>query len=518
MGNAQDFIRAEQHSMATKVTSNEPDNLYLLLPSVNDLLLDPAFSALVQSHSHNVVVDATRAVLLHLKQEIAAGQHTRASLKERLAILNQAISNELSKSEKFSLRRVINATGVVLHTNLGRAPLSASALEHLVEVAQGYSNLELDLETGERSRRDVHVEQLLLRLLRTRAGITEDGGKNRRAAVIVNNCAAATFLGLNSLAEGAEVVVSRGELVEIGGGFRIPEILAKSGARLREVGTTNRTRLSDYEKALSPETALILRVHQSNFRIEGFTERPTPQELVLLGARKGVPVFDDQGTGLILPLDDLGVRSEPTFIDSFRLGSDLIAASGDKLLGGPQCGLLVGREDLIERIRANPLLRAFRVDKLTYAALEATLMDYLQERLDSIPIVNMLHFSQEEILRRCRQIAEGLDSSALTVEVLPVESLIGGGTAPASRLPSAALALRHESLSLPAMLLALRMLQPPVIGRVSDDRVLLDLRTVEPNLDATLVSLLQGIASGQNDPALQDDDPGQLPSQAYAEE
>lgn len=507
--------------MATKVTSNEreSDNLYSLLPSVNDLLLDPAFSSLVQSHSHNAVVDAARAVLFCLKQEIAEGQHTRASLQERLVILDMAVSNELQKRASFSLRRVINATGVILHTNLGRAPLSASALEHIVEIAQGYSNLELDLKSGERSRRDVHVEQLLLRLLRTRAGITEDDLKNqRRAAVVVNNCAAATFLGLNSLADGVEVVVSRGELVEIGGGFRIPEILAKSGARLREVGTTNRTRLSDYEKALSPDTALILRVHQSNFRMEGFTERPTLEELVLLGGRKGVPVFDDQGTGLILPLDDLGVRSEPTFIDSFRLGSDLIAASGDKLLGGPQCGLLVGRNDLIERIRANPLFRTFRVDKLTYAALEATLMDYLHERLDSIPIVNMLRLSQEEVLRRCRQIAEALPSAALTVEVVPVESLIGGGTAPASRLPSAALALRHESLSLPALLLALRRLQTPVIARVSEDRLLLDLRTVEPNLDATLISLLQGIAQSEDDSDLQKDEPRQFPLQACAEE
>jgi L-seryl-tRNA(Ser) seleniumtransferase len=500
--------------MATKVTSNnrEADNLYSLLPSVNDLLLDPAFLSLVQSHSHNAVVHAARTVLLCLKQEIAEGRHTRESLQKRLGTFDLAVSNELRKSANFSLRRVINATGVILHTNLGRAPLSASALEHLVEVSQGYSNLELDLESGERSRRDVHIEQLLLRLLRTRAGITDGDLKNhRRAVLVVNNCAAATFLGLNSLADGAEVVVSRGELVEIGGGFRIPEILTKSGARLREVGTTNRTRLSDYEKALSPDTALILRVHQSNFRMEGFTERPTLQELLLLGARKGVPVFDDQGTGLIFPLDDVGVRSEPTFIDSFRLGSDLIAASGDKLLGGPQCGLLVGRNDLIERIRANPLFRTFRVDKLTYAALEATLMDYLQERLDAIPVVNMLRLSQEEILRRCRQIAEALQSAALTVEVVPAESLIGGGTAPASRLPSAALALRHESLSLPALLFALRRLQPPVIARVSDDRLLLDLRTVEPNLDETLVSLLQRIPQSQDDSDLPEAEPRQLP-------
>ncbi len=507
--------------MVIKATNNKRDleNLYTLLPSVNDLLLDPAFSALVQSYSHTAVVNATRAVLLGLKHEIASGHHTPASLKEHLASLNRAVSNELTKNTGFSLRRLINATGVVLHTNLGRAPLSASALENIVEVAQGYSNLELDLENGERSRRDVHVEELLLRLLKTRSSKTEEDLKDqRKAAVVVNNCAAATFLGLNSLAEGAEVIVSRGELVEIGGGFRIPEILAKSGARLREVGTTNRTRLSDYERALSPETALILRVHQSNFRMEGFTERPPLQELLRLGARKGVPVFDDQGTGLILPLDDLGVFSEPTFIDSFRLGSDLIAASGDKLLGGPQCGLLVGREDLIDRIRANPLLRTFRVDKLTYAALEATLMDYLLERFDSIPVTKMLRLSAMEIQLRCQRIANELNSANLSAEVIPVKSLIGGGTAPASRLPSAALALHHETLSPQSLLLALRRLRPPVIARISEDRVLLDLRTVEPESDETLVSLLQEIGPSEDNSIPPRDRPRQRQLQVDAKD
>ena len=311
-----------------------------------------------------------RAVLSRVKREIAEGQHTHASLNDRLAGLHLAVAGEIERDKRYSLRRVINATGVILHTNLGRAPLSVSAIEHMVEIAAGYSNLELDLETGERSRRDVHAEELLLRLLSVKTrSIDEDSADSTKAAVVVNNCAAATFLALNSLAEGAEVIVSRGELVEIGGGFRIPEILAKSGARMREVGTTNRTRLVDYENAISAETGLILRVHQSNFSIEGFTERPTLQELVALGKRKNVAVFNDQGTGLVSSLEDPGVRAEPTLLDSFRVGVDLIAASGDKLLGGPQCGLLVGRVELIDRIRRNPLLRAFRVDKLTYAAL-----------------------------------------------------------------------------------------------------------------------------------------------------
>ena len=308
---------------------------------------------------------------------------------------------------------------------------------------------------------------------------------------MVNNCAAATFLALNSLAEGAEVIVSRGELVEIGGGFRIPEILAKSGARMREVGTTNRTRLLDYENAISAETSLILRVHQSNFSIEGFTERPALQELVALGKRKNVAVFNDQGTGLVSSLEDLGVRAEPTLLDSFRLGVDLIAASGDKLLGGPQCGLLVGRVDLIDRIRKNPLLRAFRVDKLTYAALQGTLMDHLLQK--PVPIVRMLHAPALEVLRRCEWIAGQVCSSDLLAEPVPVLSLIGGGTAPAARLQSSAVSLRHATLSPQALLQRLRRLDPPVIGRVSEEAVLLDLRTVEPEFDARLVKLLRQI-------------------------
>jgi L-seryl-tRNA(Ser) seleniumtransferase len=470
-------------------------SLYSLLPSLNDLLLNPHFAAILQVESHSTVVRSTRAVLLRVKLEIAEGRHTHASLTNELSELHLEVVHEINRNKRYSLRRVINATGVILHTNLGRAPLSASAIGHVTEIAAGYSNLEFDLETGERSRRDVHAEELLLRLLSIRADtIDERSADAPRAAVVVNNCAAATFLALNSLADGTDVIVSRGELVEIGGGFRIPEILAKSGAHLREVGTTNRTSLADYEDAISAETGLILRVHQSNFSIEGFTERPTLEDLVALGKRRNVPVFNDQGTGLIPSLEDLGVRGEPTLLESFRFGVDLIAASGDKLLGGPQCGLLIGRVDLIDPIRKNPLLRTFRVDKLTYAALEATLMDYVSEKADSIPIVRMLHASPLEILRRCEWVAGQVRSGDLFAEAVPVLSLIGGGTAPAARLQSSAVSLRHATLPPQALLHALRQVKPAVIGRVSDDTVLLDLRTVEPEFDVTLVSLLQQAA------------------------
>jgi L-seryl-tRNA(Ser) seleniumtransferase len=309
-------------------------------------------------------------------------------------------------------------------------------------------------------------------------------------AIIVNNCAAATFLALNSLAEKSEVLVSRGELVEIGGGFRIPEIMEKSGAFLKEVGTTNRTRLADYESALGPGTGLLLRVHQSNFSIEGFSEKPSLPELVELAKRTGITLFEDQGTGLLSSLERFGISGEPSLLQSFERGVDLVAASGDKLLGGPQCGILVGRRDLIERIRKNPLFRAFRVDKLTYAALEATLMEYLSEDTTTIPIERMLSIVPEELRSRCRQIAGQIACTDLVVDVVPVASLIGGGTAPRASLESYAIKVWHVSLTAAELLAELRKLEPPIIGRIADDTVLLDLRTVPPDFDGDLALLL----------------------------
>jgi L-seryl-tRNA(Ser) seleniumtransferase len=472
-----------------QTTDSSDSNLYRLLPSLHDLLETPGFAALLETEPRTSIVRAARKVLSRMQQEIAEGRHTQASLESELVFVHVTVAEEIARTSRYSLRRVINATGVVLHTNLGRAPLSPSALKHILETAGGYSNLELDLETGERSRRDVHAEELLLRVLR---------GDNREAAsysaLVVNNCAAATFLALNTLAEGGEVVVSRGELVEIGGGFRIPEILAKSGAILREVGTTNRTRLADYEEALSDATRLILRVHQSNFSMEGFIERPALRDLVSLGKRCNIPVFDDQGTGLINSLEPLGIGAEPTLLDSLHLGCDLITASGDKLLGGPQCGLLIGKADLVQKIRKNPLYRAFRADKLTYAALQATLTDYASGKNLTIPVHRMLNASATEIFNRCEWISREVNSPGLAAQTVPVLSLIGGGTAPTARLQSAAVSLHHPLLQPQALLLALRRLEPPVVGRIHEDQVLLDLRTVEPEFDATLASLLQQIA------------------------
>jgi len=465
--------------------------LFRELPSVNDLLLLPASQALLQTHSRTEILAAARRAIAELRAEISAALHTEATLQERVEQLADRISDHLASASRYSLRRVINATGVILHTNLGRAPLSDAALHHVADVAQDYCNLELDLETGSRSRRDVHAESLVLRVLK--APGAEAADCDRQGVIIVNNCAAATFLALNSIAEKSEVIVSRGELVEIGGGFRISEIMEKSGAILKEVGTTNRTRLDDYERAIGPETGLLLRVHQSNFSIEGYAERPLLADLVTLSKRTGIPLFEDQGTGLVSSLERFGIKGEPSLLQSFAFGVDLIAASGDKLLGGPQCGILVGRNDLIERIRKNPLLRAFRVDKLTYAALEATLLERLSEDPTSIPVERMLSIRPEELMCRCRQILDQIASSALVLDVVPVSSLVGGGTAPRASLESCSISVRHVSLPAAELFAALRRLDPPIIARIADDTVLLDLRTVPPRFDAALVSLLGSV-------------------------
>lgn len=465
--------------------------LYRSLPSVNDLLLAPSCQSLLATHSRIAVLFAVRHALSALRLQIASGQHSESSLQLGINQLRDVAGEYLESHWQYSLRPVINATGVILHTNLGRAPLSEAALRHVVEVGQDYCNLEFDLESGVRSRRDVHAESLVLRVLQ---GITpEPADREAYGVIIVNNCAAATFLALNSLAENSEVIVSRGELVEIGGGFRIPEIMEKSGALLNEVGTTNRTRLADYESALGPDTGLLLRVHQSNFSIEGFTERPLLQDLVALSSRAGIPLFEDQGTGLVSSLERFGINGEPALTQSFACGVDLIAASGDKLLGGPQCGILVGKQNLIARIRKNPLLRAFRVDKLTYAALEATLIEHLSDTPTSIPVERMLSIPPDEIMRRCSQIASDIEASHLHLDVVPVESLVGGGTAPKASLPSCALSVRHPSFTAAELLAALRGLDPPIVGRIEDDTVLLDLRTVPSHLDAHLVTILNGL-------------------------
>ncbi|HEX5433704.1 MAG TPA: L-seryl-tRNA(Sec) selenium transferase, partial [Candidatus Angelobacter sp.] len=362
------ITRAALYNIAVKAT--EKSELYRLLPSVDELLHNAELQPLLARETPAAVTDAVRVVLGQLRQEIAGRSVSSAeAVKLAVAGLPDAIERQLRQAMEYSLKAVINATGVILHTNLGRAPLPQSALRHISEVAGGYTNLEFDIAAGERGKRDVHVDRLFARLL------NQDGVSGIRT-VVVNNCAAAVMLALNTLAEGGEVIVSRGELVEIGGSFRVPDVMTKSGATLHEVGTTNRTRIEDYECAINEKTRLLLRVHRSNFAIIGFTEQPSLEDLCELGRKHNIPVMEDLGGGALLPLRSLGVN-ESGVADSLRASVDLVTYSGDKMLGGPQAGMLSGRENLIKRVRSNPLFRALRVDKLTYAALEATLMEYV---------------------------------------------------------------------------------------------------------------------------------------------
>jgi L-seryl-tRNA(Ser) seleniumtransferase len=391
-----------------------------------------------------LAVDAARSVLERAREEIAAGANP-GDLRARLLA-------ELERQREPSLRRVLNATGVIVHTNLGRAPLAERAIDHVRETAPGYSNLEYDLAAGTRGSRQDHVAPILRRLT------------GAEASLVVNNNAAAVLLALAALAEGREVVVSRGELIEIGDGFRIPDVLARSGAHLVEVGTTNRTRAEDYERAIGPDTAVLLRVHQSNFRLVGFTEQPRVDELAVVARRHGLPLVDDLGSGVLGDLSD-----EPSAREALSAGADLVCFSGDKLLGGPQAGIVLGRTELVERLRRHPLQRALRADKLTLAALEGTLLAYVDDP-SRIPVLRMLGEPVERVRARAEQLAELVGG---TVE--ETVARVGGGALPLAELPSFACAIEEE-LAAP-----LRQAQPPVVGIVRDGRLLLDCRTLGEN-------------------------------------
>ena len=456
--------------------------LYRKLPSVDELI--KSLTELVAREGSTAVADAARDVLGRLRDEIAAGSMSASGVDLALEGLRDAVAHRLLRSLHYSLKPVINATGVVLHTNLGRAPIAPAAIGRISRIAGGYTNLEFDVASGDRGKRDVHSDRLFAKLLGQDAEIS---------TLVVNNCAAAVLLALNSLAEGGEVIVSRGELVEIGGGFRVPEVMAKAGAALREVGTTNRTRIADYERAINEKTRLLLRVHRSNFEIVGFTEQPTLDELVALGRKHKIPVVEDLGNGALIDLRSLGVTGEPGVSESLRAGVDVVAYSGDKLLGGPQAGMLSGRPEAIARIRANPLFRALRVDKLTYAALEATLMAYIKQDHNAIPALRMLRLPKEEIRSRAEAVKSRVESAkavALKIEVISGESVIGGGTAPSAKLPTALLAVTHATANADALAARLRAAEPPIVARIEDGRVLLDLRTVFPEQDEAVAQAL----------------------------
>ena len=445
---------------------------YRVIPSIDLLRQRPGVQQLEARFGQSATTDALRAAAAALRRAAAEG----GPLPEAGAAgdaLEQDARRRLMQQSRGSLRPVINATGVVIHTNLGRAPLAAPALDRLAVIGRGYTNLEFDLSRGERGSRHVHADALLTALT------------GAEAALVVNNNAAATLLLLAGLASGREVLISRGELVEIGGGFRVPDVMRQSGAALREVGTTNRTRASDYTASRTDRTALILRVHPSNFRVEGFTERPSLEEIVAAGRAIGVPVAEDLGSG---SLD--GAFGEPSIATSLGAGVDLVCFSGDKLLGGPQAGIIAGRAELVTRLRAHPMMRALRVDKLTLAALEATLVEYIAGRSrDTVPVQRMLHLSADAIESRARAVGDRLAAAGWRVSLTSGASAIGGGSAPGITLPTVLLAIDREGLSAEALHTALRSLDPPVIARIDAGRVVLDLRTVFDDQDEALASI-----------------------------
>jgi L-seryl-tRNA(Ser) seleniumtransferase len=452
--------------------------LFRQIPAVNELLSRPALRDLQARVGHRLLVDSTRRALERLRDRIAEGSLSGVSL----AALEQEIVIAAEAAARFSLRPVINASGVVLHTNLGRAPLAREAVEHLAEVSICYSNLEYDLERGARGKRDAHTERLFCQLL------------GAEKALLVNNNAAAVLVALNTLAEGAEVIVSRGELIEIGGSFRIPEVCAKSGAILHEVGTTNRTRIGDYAAAINERTRVLLRIHPSNFRIVGFTERPSLGEFVELAQRHNLVSVEDLGSGCLVDLSPHGIRDEPTASDSLKAGVDVITFSGDKLLGGPQAGILAGKREPLERIRKNPLFRALRVDKLTIAAVEATVSLYLQGKPQAIPALRMIQLSREAIRQRATRLAERISAHPqFSARVQDGDSVIGGGSTPAQSLPTALLAVTHSRYRAQELERLLRQNLPPVVARVEQDALLLDLRTVFEDQDEELLRALEGI-------------------------
>jgi L-seryl-tRNA(Ser) seleniumtransferase len=494
--------------------------LFQKLPSTDELLRQPDMQALILREGHSAVAESIRAVLARLRQqigqqigqELADGQLDEKSLDLALGGLSAAVERQLRQSLSYSLQSVVNATGVILHTNLGRAPLAAAAFDHIRATASGYSNLEFDLSKGERGKRDVHVDRLFRKLLddmlpscarldsRGRLSLrgSEQAISTAISTIVVNNNAAAVLLALNSLAEGGEVIVSRGELVEIGGSFRIPDVMSKSNATLREVGTTNRTRVADYERAINERTRLLLRVHRSNFEITGFTEQPGLDELVALARRRNLALMEDLGSGALFDLRSVGITGEPGVLDSLRAGVDIVTYSGDKLLGGPQAGLISGRADLVARMRSNSLFRALRVDKLTYAALEATLLAYVKRDHDAVPALRMMRLSKDEITRRAEKIVSkvevaGAKSARLKLELIDGESVVGGGAAPSAVLPTRLIALSHAGLSADELSARLRANTPPIIARVEEGRVLLDLRTVFPEQDGVLVEMLSSL-------------------------
>ena len=459
-----------------------------LLPSIERMLARPAAERLSEVLSRDRVRDLLREILEDMRKQIANGQFQARQQAASFLIeeIERRLETRANASVQPSLKRVVNATGVILHTNLGRAPLADEAIEAIAEVASHYSNLEYDLSEGRRGARESHCQQVLARL----AG--------SESAIVTNNNAAAVMLVLNTLAEGGEVIVSRGELIEIGGSFRIPDVMAKSGARLREVGTTNRTHINDYERAINENTRLILRVHPSNYRIIGFTERPDVKEIADLARRAGILSFEDLGSGCLIDLAPYGVKDEPVVAQSLRAGISVVSFSGDKMLGGPQSGIIAGSRAVVDLVRKNPLMRAFRVDKMTYAALEATLRLYERGIAESeIPVIRAMARTRDGLGERARRFSESIElmtGGRINIAIEDGESVIGGGSAPEVKLPTVLVAIADDKLSASQIEQRLRGHRVPIITRTEHNRVLIDLRTVEPDEEAIMLEAIVALA------------------------
>jgi L-seryl-tRNA(Ser) seleniumtransferase len=445
------------------------------LPGVDTLLAEKPLQQALLEHPRKLVLDSIRDVLADRRQAILENPSDAESVGIDLADLVRTALLRLETLSEYTLRPVVNATGIVIHTNLGRSLLPEQAVERLQTLSSSYNNLEYDLEAGERGSRYVHAESILRELT------------GAEAALVVNNNAGAVLLVLNTLARGHEVVVSRGQLVEIGGAFRIPDVMTSSGATLREVGTTNRTHLRDYEAAIGEQTALLMKVHTSNYRIVGFTAEVPLDQLVQLGRARRIPVVEDLGSGSLIDVSRFGLRGEPTVQDALKAGVDLVTFSGDKLLGGPQAGIILGCKDLVAQCRKNPLTRALRVDKMTLAALEATLRLYRDERqaMTRIPTLRMIATPIEELEQRAMQLAElirNMDpAERLNVRVQAGASQVGGGSLPALDLPSRVVSIQSVSFTAQKLEHLLRAGKPPIIARIESDQLLMDVRTILPD-------------------------------------
>ena len=456
-------------------------NPFRNLPSVNQLLESEPLKKMVGTVNHAVVADGVRNFLDDLRTQVASATDdmtipTPSEIAERVA-------DWLEKSEQPVLRPVINGTGILLHTGLGRAPLSPESLEAVTRISEGYASVEIDLATGDRGQRIRSVESILCELT------------GAEAAAVVNNNAAATMLTLAAMASGQEVVVSRGQLIEIGGSYRLPDVMECSGCRLREVGTTNKTHPGDYENAIGEETGALLKVHPSNFEVVGFTKTVSLTEMVQIGRKHGVPVIDDVGSGALVDFAKYGLADEPLVSDSIKQGADVVLFSGDKLVGGPQCGIIVGKKKFIKEIVQNPLMRAMRVGKMTLAALKATLLCYRDQEVaeTQVPLLRMLAVSSENLKLRAHKIAEQIDhlDSIKSAEVVACHSMLGGGSVPTQKIESWSVSIEPERMSVDGLASALRQVEPGVMGRIHNDRFVLDIRTVQPKFDIELVKLFE---------------------------